>query len=46
LRETFGAGEHHAHFINAVETGPSGFEHMRHISQRLPDLLCNRRSGP
>src|SRR4029077_7534571 len=35
-------GEYHGHLDDAVEAGPGGFEHVRHVAQRPGDLLGNR----
>jgi hypothetical protein len=35
-------GEHDGHLDDAVEARPGGFEHVRHVSQGLPNLLCDR----
>src|SRR5439155_8561572 len=37
-----GVGEHDGHLDDAVEAGCGRFKHMRHIAQRLPDLLGDR----
>src|SRR5262249_12234714 len=37
-----GVSEHDGHLDDAVEAGSGRFEHVRHIAQRLPNLLGDR----
>jgi hypothetical protein len=35
-------GKDYGHLDDAVEAGTGGFEHVRHVAQRLADLLSDR----